>query len=115
MAYEWEAMFETEEKLTYGQTLKPAMIMTDPEEAKAYKAALIQYGMDKHGQSKEEALDIANQNLGYFAGYYDHETRLRVEELFECRHPVFGEAKKGSPDPIAAFAAGKLLGAEEEE
>lgn len=114
MTYDWEGLFNAEEKRTYGETLGPAMDMTDPEEAKAFKAAYVSWMVRTQDIDEEEATDLVNQNLGYYAGYYDHETRLRVEELFECSHPVFGSAEDGPPDSAAAFAAGKLLGAEEE-
>ncbi len=40
--------------------------------------------------SKSEAKDLALNNLGYFAGYYDQETANRVKKLFLAVHPIFG-------------------------
>ncbi len=108
MKYTWEVLFENlKADLTYDQTLKPAMIITDPEEAKAYKAALVKWGVDKHNQSEEESLNVTNQNLGYFAGYYDSETQARVEELFLAVHPIFGSIHGKRPTPEEAFKMGQ--------
>ena len=54
-----------------------------------------------------EAEQICKSNLGYFAGYYDHETRMRVERLFKCSHPVFGVAKEKEITAEEAFELGK--------
>ena len=54
----------------------------------------------------DEAVITSKDNLGYFAGYYDHETRLRVEELFDCVHPFLGPAKNGQPTPAECLQAG---------
>lgn len=61
--------------------------------------------LDKEPREDDKtALEICKINLGYFAGYYDHETRDRVEKLFQCSHPVYGSIKeKGAPTPTEAF------------
>jgi hypothetical protein len=52
---------------------------------------------------------VERHNLGYFAGYYDNETRERVERLFKCSHPIFGSiAKNGAPTAKEALAAGMV-------
>jgi len=79
------------------------------EEAAAYFEELVQRNMSVWGHPREEAESIERRNLGYFAGYYGHETRLRVERLFRCSHPVFGKASHGAPTPDEAFEAGKRL------
>jgi len=96
-------------KITIGKKYEPAMEITDPQEASEYFEACVVHtmGFDK---TREEAEKIERINLGYFAGYYDHETRLRVERLFNCEHPVFGKAKDGVPTPEEAFEMGKRLG-----
>lgn len=49
--------------------------------------------------------------VGYYAGYYDSETRERVERLFMCAHPVFGSiADNGAPTPDEAYDAGFEMG-----
>lgn len=110
-------------RLTYGEVLKPAMEITDPEDAKQYFNTYVEFVLcelkndkTKYRQSeaididamlRKEAEDICKSNLGYFAGYYDNETRKRVEELFLCEHPVFGSYKENSvPTPEEAFNAG---------
>jgi hypothetical protein len=97
-------------KLSYRECLGPAMAITEPADAQQYLAAytaFIQRALDGgHDANGKTAAQIAKINLGYYAGYCDHETRLRVESLFECNHPVFGAAANGAPTPAAALAAG---------
>ena len=99
--------FDTNRDYTIGEMFKPAMEITDPKEAAEYLEALIQHSIDRHGQDREEATRIQRSNLGYFAGYYDHETRERVERLFSCAHPIFGAASDGAPSAEEAFEMGQ--------
>jgi len=97
--------------LTYSDTLGPAMEITDEEDATNYLKEYVWF-LHEHSPKKEidELLQIARKNLGYFAGYYDTETRLRVERLFNCQHPIFGKASEGVPSPKEAFEAGFKMG-----
>lgn len=109
---------ENKEILTYGECLKPAMEITDETDAKQYKkdyVAYIQKALDKEPRDDDmTAEEIANCNLGYFAGYYDNETRERVERLFVCSHPVFGSIKdNGAPSLEDAFNKGVNQGIKE--
>jgi hypothetical protein len=105
---------QNKKQLTYGEALDPAMNITDPEDAAQYKADYIKYtesflkdGLSETGNTAEE---IVNVNLGYFAGYYDNETRARVERLFNTSHPIFGAIKENGPPSLEkAFEAGKKL------
>ena len=97
------------EKITIGEKYGPAMQMTDPREAAEYFESCVEHMM-RFGKSREEAESTERQNLGYFAGYYDHETRLRVEQLFNCVHPIFGAAKEHIPIAEEAFELGRKLG-----
>jgi hypothetical protein len=94
---------------TIGEIFKPAMIITDPTEAAEYFHAIVQYHMDRYGQTREEATNAQRFNLAYFAGYYDQETRLRVEKLFCCTHPILGAASDGAPTPAEAFELGARM------
>jgi len=102
---------EGKEKLTFGETLSPAMEITDPEDAQQYLDEYVKYiqvALDKNPRDDDmSAEQIAKVNLGYFAGYYNNETIGRVEELFMCSHPVFGSIKNnGTPTPEQAFNFG---------
>lgn len=122
-----------ENKLTYGDTLGPAMKITDPEDAKQYLKAYIEYivrnfpkdekikilefahsnngniNVNRMIEAKAEA--IAKSNLGYWAGYGDNKLRERVENLFNCSHPIFGSiAENGIPTAKEAFEMGLNLG-----
>lgn len=86
--------------LTYGEVLNPIFKITDPADAKQYKAAYIRWVKDT--VSREDLLgktaeQIVNSNIGYYAGYGSAEDRVRIESLFLCSHPVFGPAKDGIP------------------
>jgi hypothetical protein len=95
---------------TNGQTLGPAMEITEQAEADAYFETLVQHGMRLDPSlGRELAVKNLRGSLGYWAGYYGHETRLRVERLFRCTHPVFGSAENGLVDPKDAFEAGKAF------
>lgn len=105
---------ENKKTLTYGECLKPAMEITDEADARQYLndyVAFIQTSLDAEPRKDNmTAARIAGVNLGYFAGYYDSETRQRVERLFDCSHPVFGSiAKNGTPTTGEALEAGKRL------
>ena len=98
--------FFFEQNVTIGDKYRPAMEITDQAEADAYFDACVRHTMS-FGKGEEEASAIERANLGYFAGYYDHETRARIERLFRCAHPVFGAiAKSGPPTSDQALVAG---------
>jgi len=104
---------EGKETLTYGECLEPAMKITNPEDAKQYfedYVKFIQKYLDKEPRDDDKtASDIAKINLGYYAGYYDNDTRRRVEKLFFCEHPVFGSVvKNGIPTAQEAFNKGRM-------
>lgn len=91
---------------TIGEAYGPAMEITEQSEADAYFEKLVAESMAE-GKSRTESEAIQRSNLGYYAGYYSHETRERVERLFKCAHPVFGSiATKGPPTPQEAFKKG---------
>ncbi len=107
---------EGKKELTYGECLGPAMSITDKADAEQYLQAYIDF-IQEHldaGQPNPEGLtaeSIAKSNLGYFAGYYDNETRAQVERLFMCAHPIFGSiAQKGAPTAEEAFNLGVETG-----
>jgi hypothetical protein len=71
----------------------PAMSITDPDQAAQYFEECVQHNMAHSGNNRTRAEAIERANLGYWAGYYSRETRLQVEELFQCEHPILGKAK----------------------
>lgn len=98
---------------TFGETLGPAMDITDQVEADDYFEQLIKHYMTcqsakrEGGRSRVVAEQIVRESLGYYAGYYNDKTQKRVNCLFRTTHPVFGDTK---PRPEEAFEAGKKLG-----
>ena len=83
-------------QVTYGDKYGPAMTITDQALADAYFERCVAHTMSfDHSRLTAEAIE--RENLGYYAGYYDNETRQRVERLFRCAHPVFGKiAERGA-------------------
>ncbi len=93
--------------MTCGELYDPAMEIQSQAHADAYFEILVAYCMKRHNKTRQEAEVIQRSNLGYYAGYYDNETRERVERLFKCAHPVFGKiAENGPPSPEQAFHMG---------
>jgi hypothetical protein len=84
------------------------MEITDEREAADYFEACVKHTMS-FGVSRAEAERIERVNFGYYAGYYDHATRLRVEKLFACEHPMFGAASAGPVDPGKALLTGMAM------
>ena len=98
--------------ITIGEKYGPAMSITDPKEAAAYFEECVLHSMS-FGRNREEAERVEKMNLGYYAGYYDDETRKRVEKLFNCAHPVFGPIVNGVPTAEECIAAGQQAAVEE--
>jgi hypothetical protein len=97
--------------MTMGEIYGPAMEMTEQGEADAYFETLVEMTMRLGAKTRAEAEAIERSNLGYYAGYYDNETRARVERLFRCEHPVFGPiALVGPPTVEEAFRLGMEMG-----
>ena len=101
------------ENMTIGEKYSPAMEITNAEVAKEYFESLVEHTMRLSGLTRLEAEQIERTNLGYFAGYYGHEVRLRVERLFSCTHPIFGSVANGAPTLEEAIEAGKRKGAKQ--
>lgn len=101
------AKMKTDEEMTYGELLGPAMAITEQAEATGYLTVMIERSVRLHEMSAEEAEKTCKANLGYFAGYSDTETRRRVNDLFAAVHPIFGN---DFPTAAAAFQKGIELG-----
>ena len=93
-------------EITIGDLYRPAMEITDQQEADEYLAHLINRQMVCYGVAAEEGYANELRNLGYFAGYYDRETAVRVQVLFGAVHPIIPQG--ASADEI--FALGMELG-----
>jgi len=93
---------------TIGSKYGPAMEIVSQWAADTYFEKLVNHQLKVNDDlTREEAERIERKNLGYFAGYYSHEVRARVERLFRCAHPFFGAiAENGPPSPEKAFKLG---------
>ncbi len=96
---------------TIGDTYGPAMEIEDEEEARQYFERLVETHLaDRPDHSRERAELTQRENLGYYAGYYNHETRLRVERLFGCQHPLLGPATGPGKTAEELIEMGRKLG-----
>lgn len=98
------------ETQTYRDLYGSAMEILDQDAADAIFEELVSYTIETGNLYREGAETLVRSNLGYYAGYYDNDTRERVERLFNCEHPVFGSiAENGPPTMEAAFQAGVAM------
>lgn len=102
------------ERMTVGDKYGPAMVITEQTEANEYFEACVEHTMRvcsevmRADDPRAEAERIERINLGYYAGYYGTETRVRVEILFGAKHPIFGSSIDNEPvSAEKAFELGK--------
>jgi hypothetical protein len=76
------------ERVAIGEKYGPAMEITEQADADAYFARCVEHSMRALGLTPEQAESLERQNLGYYSGYYGHETMQRVARLFRAEHPV---------------------------
>lgn len=96
---------------TYRDLLDPLFKITDKEEAKEYFNDYVQFLMhDDPDLSEEQALDVAKSNVGYWGGYQDIDTRMRIERLLDVEHPYLGKAKEKQYTPEEILQMGIELG-----
>ncbi len=94
---------------TFGEVFDSANACTTKEEAQAWLKKEIERHSVEYKYTPEESEKIIKANLGYFAGYYDEATRVKIETLFGAQHPIFGSvSRKWTPDEI--FKKGVELG-----
>lgn len=96
---------------TYREQFDEAMRCKTKEEADAWLNSEIKRYQSEHGKDGEEAEYVIKSNLGYMAGYCNHEAAQKVQRLFGAVHPVFGTADyHKTVTPEEAFEAGKRVG-----
>jgi len=83
--------------ITIGDKYGPAMKVQTEKEAAEYLEICIKHMMLR-GHTREKATAIELGNIGYYAGYYNSETRERVYRLFKAQHPVFGRSTPTSEE-----------------
>jgi hypothetical protein len=81
------------DQISWAAKYEPAMKIITQAEADAYFEECVVHQMRLGKCSREMAEVIERTNLGYWAGYHDKATRIRLEELFNCEHPILGKAK----------------------
>lgn len=74
---------------------------------KAYASFI--YNDNPSVNSFDEALKIAKNNFGYYAGYFDKHTCDLIYEVYCTEHPIFGKSPF-NVSPEDAFKAGLEAG-----
>ena len=93
----------TQDGLTYGDILGPAMKAQTKAEADDFRAQYMAYIMRMEpDMTVERARQVVQQNIGYYSGYYGKETSQRVLDLYMTAHPVFGRRKPTSEEALEA-------------
>lgn len=72
---------ENKKSLSYGEALKPAMEITEQEDADQYFADYVKW-VEENFKDIKHPKTLCKVNLNYFAGYYGTETSQRVSRLF---------------------------------
>lgn len=105
------ARIDAADKITLRDKYGPAMEIDNSADAARYFDACVRHMMRVKPCERDEAERIERGNLGYYAGYYDEETRAQVERAFDCSHPIFGKlAEVGAPSLQEAVALGEARG-----
>lgn len=94
---------------SFNDLLEPAMDIADRgdrEEAVRYVDGYVEHLVTTFDRSQEEAHDIVESNVGYYAGYFGEKTRRAVKEIFGYSHPVLGDRYKLTQEEL--FDAGFL-------
>lgn len=95
---------------TSASSYDKAIQATDEASASICFHDLVEQFMRVKGCSIDYAEKGVRQNLGYIAGYHGNDTRVRVERLYQCEHPIFGKlTEMGEPTTEEALAAGILF------
>lgn len=94
--------------MTYREMFDSAMKCETPEKAADWLAFESGRHAGRFSTTREEAEKVLRGNLGYMAGYYDHETARKVQRLFGAVHPIFGSADyHQTVSPEQAFKMGQ--------
>ena len=91
-----------DDDVTIGDKYGPAMQITTEDDAKRYLEGCVTHALEVNKEILEaDARQQELDNIGYYAGYFDEETRKRIEKLFGAVHPVLGSVKiKRTPKEI---------------
>lgn len=102
---------ENKSVVSFAECLDPVIKIKTRAEAQQYLKDYADYIEWQNGNNPEEmtksAEEIAKSNIGYWTGYYNYEDRARVEDLFDCEHPIFGKfSEMGIPSADEVFQCG---------
>lgn len=93
--------------MSHSDMVKLALHFGTKDKAREIVEAQVREMVDVLGYTEVEARRLTLINIGYYSGYFDHETADRIMDLFETEHPVFGRTH---PTPQEAFRLGRELG-----
>ena len=93
---------------TIGEIFNTALELahTNKNDAHDFLLQYAKYIMEEKGESFDWAVELAKNNLGYFAGYFSKEICDLIYNTYECFHPIFGR-KPYDFTPEEAYEMGK--------
>lgn len=100
-------MYNFNSNMALSEIYEPAMKITTKSEAEIFLNELSNFIAGNQLSLYNYALEVAKENIAYYAGYYDIETRIRVEDLFKCEHPVMKKAAHYTYTNEELFAMGQ--------
>jgi hypothetical protein len=115
LGYDLRTIAMDEKDVYEGVDWEGAMKVSTKEEADGWLDVAVRklHAASQGSQTKIEIEFAIKSNLGWFAGYYSHEDRDRIEKLFGCQHPYFGSiAVNGPPSVTEAIRIGIQRGKE---
>jgi hypothetical protein len=91
----WEAIFEAAFEIASNHPARAGEFMDE------FVAEVHRAGLDI------DPLSLFYENLGYMGGYYSHDERVKVYDVFNTKHPFFGRKDIKATE---AFEIGKQWG-----
>ena len=101
-------IYKGKELNTIGEIFNTALELahTNKNDAQDFLFQYAKYIMEERGESFDWAVELAKNNLGYFAGYFPKEICDLIYDTYECIHPIFGR-KPYDVSPEEAYKMGK--------
>lgn len=81
------------EEITFKEIFEEARMIKTAEEANQYLSSWVYYIWKNHNPQRKlikVILKECRDRLGYYAGYYDRDTRLQMETMYGAIHPIIG-------------------------
>ena len=87
-------VFEGKTLETMGEIFNTALDVAktgNSDRCQTFLTAYANWISEVNGCCKDSAIDIAKNNLGYFAGYYTRDVYNAINMAYGAVHPIFGK------------------------